>query len=444
MKRVYDLNAIKLLAKSRKGEFLSKEYTVLKKHYQWSCSEGHIFEKTAEDVRYGQWCKECSDGLYERICRATFEALFETKFPKKRNIHWLKNKEGRFLELDGFNKNLNIAFEHQGTQHYGDDKFFSLSKYDSLKRELCKKNRVRLIEVPELVTRLKIKDLIPYLEGRFKKLGIANYKKLTLEEIDFSGAYGPDWIKEISELAKPFNGKLLTKNYFGAQWEYEWQCHRKHTWKATKYTVHNWCPYCRYEVKVRGRYYKNFEAACEKFKVSVDSARRRVRVFGESPEEAINFLSNKIFYNVLGKRFKTKKSACDYFNILPKSLDNYARKHQLGFEEAVEKFIASKHFVFEKEFKSAKAAAHFYNINEEYLYRIKVDNSLTTEEAVIKILNNRSSRKVEYKDKTYDTFIDLCNDLNLSRSALKKQIERNNLTLEQAIEKLLIKQSKKT
>ena len=102
MKRAYDLYSIRKLAKSRGGKFLSDEYTILKE-ILWECSR-HRFYKTAESIRYGQWCRECSDGLYERLCRSVFESFFKAKFPKRRDLDWLKSANNTFLELDGQRK----------------------------------------------------------------------------------------------------------------------------------------------------------------------------------------------------------------------------------------------------------------------------------------------------------------------------------------------------
>ena len=61
------------------------------------------------------------------------------------------------LELDGYNDELKLAFEYQGKQHThfiphyhrrGESDFIDQVARDTLKRQLCKKNGIQVIEVP--------------------------------------------------------------------------------------------------------------------------------------------------------------------------------------------------------------------------------------------------------------------------------------------------------
>jgi len=104
----------------------------------------------------------------EEICRKIFEEHFDDYFPTVRP-RFLKNpKTGRPLELDGYNSRLNIAFEHQGHQHYKfPNRFHKTEKehLDQLERDVFKLNRCRelgidLILIPESVPQTEIKDFI--------------------------------------------------------------------------------------------------------------------------------------------------------------------------------------------------------------------------------------------------------------------------------------------
>jgi len=91
--------------------------------------------------------------------------------------NWLKNPEtGRNLELDCYNESLRLAVEVHGKQHYeqvdimhgsgkaGLEAFRKGQQRDSLKRSLCAKRGVRLIEVPYSHTRSR-EGCLSFLRG---------------------------------------------------------------------------------------------------------------------------------------------------------------------------------------------------------------------------------------------------------------------------------------
>lgn len=84
----------------------------------------------------------------ERKCRDVFEEFYGRPFPKVE--HMFRNPEtGRFLELDGHNAELRLAFEYQGSHHYNDRK---QARRDHIKREWCNAENIYLIPIPHKVT----------------------------------------------------------------------------------------------------------------------------------------------------------------------------------------------------------------------------------------------------------------------------------------------------
>jgi hypothetical protein len=80
------------------------------------------------------------------------------------------NNAGNKMQLDGYCEELNLAFEHQGRQHYKKNFFIrtdeDLKKRQSLdeeKRNLCKQNNIILIEVPELEEILPLNKLQDFI-----------------------------------------------------------------------------------------------------------------------------------------------------------------------------------------------------------------------------------------------------------------------------------------
>lgn len=103
-------------------------------------------------------------------CRRVLRKLFNRPFNKARP-DILRNPVtgGEFnLELDCYDPELKIAVEYNGEQHYKFNKFFHSNKEafenqkyrDYMKREMCLKNGIKLIEVPYTI---KTEDIESYL-----------------------------------------------------------------------------------------------------------------------------------------------------------------------------------------------------------------------------------------------------------------------------------------
>lgn len=114
-----------------------------------------------------------TDSRGETECRRVLEQLYNRPFNKARP-DFLSNPVtgGEYnLELDCYNDELKIAVEYNGVQHYKYTPYFHKSreafqnqKYrDYMKRELCQKNGVTLIEVPYSVP---IGEIEQYLRKR--------------------------------------------------------------------------------------------------------------------------------------------------------------------------------------------------------------------------------------------------------------------------------------
>lgn len=104
----------------------------------------------------------------EEMCRKVFESIYDVSF-KSCRPNFLKNPEtGRNLELDGYNDNLKIAFEHNGRHHYEYPNTFHKTKQeflyqrakDEYKRERCDKIGIYLISIPYHIKTSNIRSFI--------------------------------------------------------------------------------------------------------------------------------------------------------------------------------------------------------------------------------------------------------------------------------------------
>lgn len=109
------------------------------------------------------------DSTGEQICRRYLEQTFNKPFNKDRP-DFLKNPVmgGYNLELDCFNREMRLAVEYNGAQHYKyipyfhkNKESFANQKYrDEMKRTKCREHGIHLIEVPYTVSHSEIPKFI--------------------------------------------------------------------------------------------------------------------------------------------------------------------------------------------------------------------------------------------------------------------------------------------
>lgn len=248
-------------AELKNGVCLSKVYKNCCTKLLWRCIDGHEFWMTLKDVNRdrkdvnsGRWCPKCHSNMGEEIVRAYFEKMFEVLFPNTKP-KWLNG-----LELDGYNEDLGIAFEHQGPQHYKQNNhfhktkedFINTQKRDDLKRNLCKKHGVMLFEIPDVLNIIDLNELPKLLDDALRSKNIIpkmSPYKIKIEATDI--ILNNSKIKELQTIAKERGGKLLSTVYLGTLTHLEFECSEGHTWsatpgkiKGTKNRKGTWCPFC--------------------------------------------------------------------------------------------------------------------------------------------------------------------------------------------------------
>lgn len=197
------------------------------------CPLGHTDSKSPAHVDSQRTlCKECSTGLYERIVRSHFEAIFGVPFPNA-SPEWLR-REKTSLELDGFAEGLGVAFEHDGPQHYGKKIRSSqtpqalrrILELDALKDQLCKQNDVILIRI------VSMNKIAPSDALRKDILLKCRAARLTppfpdaIEKVPDAPSSIKIW-QEIRTIVTDRRGTLLTKHYAGTNAELLVSCENK-------------------------------------------------------------------------------------------------------------------------------------------------------------------------------------------------------------------------
>jgi hypothetical protein len=247
----------KVLAEKRGGEFCSYRFLGTTHRYEWRCGNKHSWTATYYDVKRGSWCPQCSSVFVgEVLCRRLMEAAFGCQFPKRRPVWLLSKKTNRRLELDGYNHQLGVAFEHQGKQHRIADSLYSGGDYrlseikarDDEKRQLCREHGVRLFLFYEVPQRTSIDELIVAIKEACRVVGMTPKVELTLELVNIGDVYsGADQFNALQRLARSRGCELITAKFLGPDIKMEWRCSRGHEWtRSSRKTVafDRWCLNC--------------------------------------------------------------------------------------------------------------------------------------------------------------------------------------------------------
>ena len=245
------------IAEQRGGKCLSTEYINSLTKSLWQCAAGHKWEANPGNIKRGQWCPECSDGISERICRKIFETIFKKEFPKA-CPEWLINERGNLLELDGYNPELRIAFEYQGRQHFEYDPHFYTSEeefeqrktVDQLKRELCEKNGITLFDIPCTV---KYEQMQDYFFNKCKEKGInvSNHcEKVDYRKLKIYTSKSIQKLNEMQEIARINGGECLSTEYINKHVRLKWKCKEGHKWESAPANIKGgrWCPKCAHNL----------------------------------------------------------------------------------------------------------------------------------------------------------------------------------------------------
>jgi len=247
-RRKYSIADMQRVAEDKNGECLSKKFQNINSKLWWQCELGHEWEATYKNISKGKWCPMCARGVSERICRKYFEEIFQKKFPSLKP-KWLRLNRKTRLELDGYCEELKIAFEYQGHQHFGDVKLFknmnlqTRQKYDRLKRSLCKKNNIILIEIPFTIN---YGDMGEYILDQCKKKGIRINVDLSKLDHKLFKVFSPQKLSEMKTIAQSRSGDCLSSEYINNSTHLKWQCELGHEWEATPANIKKgtWCPVC--------------------------------------------------------------------------------------------------------------------------------------------------------------------------------------------------------
>jgi hypothetical protein len=183
------LDKIRLLAKERGGECLSKEFINNKTKMQFHCAEGHLWSTCSGAIVNGSWCPVCAIK---------------------------RNAEKQLLPFEIYKK---IAIE-RGGKLLSDKSEYKTGRSNLLWE--CSKGHQW------------------YASGA----DVKNSKHWCAQCLGMIKT-----IEDMHELATKQGGRCLSETYINSITKLEWQCSEGHIWKATPQSISSksWCPICGIE-----------------------------------------------------------------------------------------------------------------------------------------------------------------------------------------------------
>lgn len=130
-----------------KSLFEKEGYTILDNQYvnaetklRTLCPKNHEYSANLHSFSKGKRCPRCKIYKNEINCRKIFFDLFEKEFIKSKPDFLLSPITGFKLELDGYNKELKLAFEYDGEHHYDESIWRKIIQ--SSKKKRCLERRI--------------------------------------------------------------------------------------------------------------------------------------------------------------------------------------------------------------------------------------------------------------------------------------------------------------
>lgn len=125
------------IAAKRGGKCLSSANFSAHEKVQWRCSEGHVWDSDISHVAGGTWCPNCPR-KNEAETRAIFERLTGYPFPETPGLF----SQNRRWKLDGYCRELSVAFEYHGIQHYEYTEHFHRNGQEDLEKQQARDREI--------------------------------------------------------------------------------------------------------------------------------------------------------------------------------------------------------------------------------------------------------------------------------------------------------------
>ncbi len=243
----YTIQHMQQFAKDYNGKCLSKEYVNDDGKLKWMCNKGHTWDASYTIIRQGGWCMQCAKN------ETTNEKLEVLQKIAKQN-------GGKCLSHEYVNNHTKLKWicKHK---HKWEATSRSI-KEDESWCPICEGRAPRTILDMQKKAKEKGGKCI---STKYKNSQSKLWWECALKhkwQAHANSIYMGRWCRKCSLIeqsirqrndisiyqkhAKKLGGKLISTEYFRASKPMEWQCAKKHIWKAAggQIVSGSWCPKC--------------------------------------------------------------------------------------------------------------------------------------------------------------------------------------------------------
>jgi hypothetical protein len=315
----------------------------------------------------------------EKVSLLAIQHLTGKKFVKTRPS-WLSLGSSR-LELDGYNQDLNIAFEYNGRQHYffipyfhdSLSGFFKQIVHDKYKSKICSEHGIHLISIPYHINTVDICDYLYDSLNREEVLLKNTPDSFDLEDVIETNIKHEDLLELIEEK----DGELVSGVYVTGKSGITIQCEFGHVWstKARNLLTRNfWCNICG-RINVGAQNSIRYKGLPSSYKHTKETTDKMVRTKLKKRSEFRQTLQKTDIFTCLGPYCIEKLQPKSNFNKKSDSMSGYQSWCNYCIQQAKKK---SREKAKESVFKCDKCPKQ-YQLKDSLTRHIKEKHKLNSD-----------------------------------------------------------------
>lgn len=244
MTTIHNIDEFHKISRDKGGSCLSRIYKGVDYKLKFQCSEGHVWESRAMSVLNGHWCRKCADKNNVTLCIEDFQKIATSKggtclstdyngsktmlrFKCKCGREWTTVADGilrgKWCPACGLKKRSSSIKDLQESISNRGLTIIS-TEYKNAHTHVmvkCSLGHTFRAKPHNLKTN---KTNCPVCSRDSKRLAIETLQKVAADK----------------------GGHLITTTYTNNRGKMEWECARKHRWKACTHSIlqGSWCPHC--------------------------------------------------------------------------------------------------------------------------------------------------------------------------------------------------------